>query len=109
MVLHLKHSTVQPNIPTAGRVKGLKQTQAKTASKHGRQPGARGWTDEDKNILLQLVGVVLPISNKGWEEVGLQYNRSVQQNFRMKRKSGTLEKRFKAVSLMRSLVFLSFN
>ena len=100
---------VQRNMPTAGRVKGLKQRQAKTTSKHGRQPGAGGWTDEDKNVFLQLVGVVLPISNKGWEEVGLQYNRSVQQDFRMKRKSGTLEKRFKAISLMLSLVFLSFD
>ena len=35
--------------------KALKR-QAKTARKRARQPGARGWTDEDKNVLLRLVG-----------------------------------------------------
>lgn len=45
--------------------KVVKQRQAKMTSKGGRQSGARGWTDEDNNNLLQLVSEVLPISSKG--------------------------------------------
>ena len=61
-----KHKALSDDESNSNRLsKVLKQREVKIASKRGRQPGATSWTDKDKNMLLQLVGVVLPISNKG--------------------------------------------
>jgi hypothetical protein len=64
----------------------------------GRQPGAVNYSDDEIDMLLDLVETHLPIGQEGWNEIEREYAVWAKENERVTRNTKSLENKYKSVS-----------